>query len=551
MKLNFNAAGKFLTVIWLVVMAFAVPAQAEDNGDKSDKLAAGLKLYELQQYPQAAKILIPLADGGELRTVAPVLFMYNAGYVEINSVFEPANTQTIQIAYASEKLQSSLKINELLKIWQPQIEEKANHGEAWAEFALAQIYALSNDSPEELIAWLRKAADHGNSKAQIELGLATLAGKNGVEQNPVAALDLYLAAARQGDVAGMWQVGGYLLDSDPSREIDGLNALGWLQKAADAGHISANFRLAAYFATAGKNYNPTISLKIYQKLIEMKAMVAYQALGDLFANGLVDKNFQTVVGDPDDRTKMASGKYALRYYILGAENGDIGCYSKLALAYLNGKITRVDYRKSADWYEKLADLGEVSAMSMMAKLYQAGVLGMDKRVKAIAWLEKAAAKNDMAAYYQLGQIYDQGDIVTADYVKSARYFKRVAEKGLSDAQYEYGKIVSNGDVGHQDLVEGLMWIKVSLSGTFTDGNNLTSAQKSHNELAVQLSPEDQNLARTLALKCIANEFKKCGRNSLTPANANAGPNANLNLDNPAAKPIIPDSIDRNLDATGK
>eukprot|EP00731_Ephydatia_muelleri_P036487 Em0263g12a len=477
------------------------PAFAEDN------LAEGLRLYQLQQYPQAATILIPLAESGELRAIPPVIFMYYTGYNLTNGVFQLPFLSETQFEFARSKNNYKEKVADLLNKYGPAITAKAEKGEAWAQYFMGMQgrYEANSDQAKSL-SWFQLAAAKGFSEAQITLGDFYADGSNGLEKDEEQALDYYLKAAQQGDIGGMWQVGSFLSSHDISRLVDDMNAEQWLTKASDMGHIGAGFRLAEYY-TQPKTRDLNKVVAIYQNLINLKAVVAYSRLGQLYVNG----------------TELPKNVKSTRdYYQKGIENGDVGSIWFMSFIYNEGKVMPANYRKAYDCLKLLADSGYDTAMFMIGRLYQEGKMTDKKALQlTIDWYAKAAEKGHKLAIYLLADIYDSDDMrktVTTDKSKAMYYYKMGAEFGQSDCQFEYGKAIANGDLGAKDDVVGLMWIHVSLTGDFLSNDNLTLAQKARNKLAVNLSEEEQNLAKSLAVKCINANFKGCGRQLIKRAN---------------------------------
>jgi TPR repeat protein len=86
-----------------------------------------------------------------------------------------------------------------------EIEKQAASGDAKAQFALGSIYVRRKDY-EQAIAWYQKAAEQGNSDAQVTLGLAYASGE-GVSQDYVKAFSLFNEAADQKNIRAYFELG--------------------------------------------------------------------------------------------------------------------------------------------------------------------------------------------------------------------------------------------------------------------------------------------------------------------------------------------------------
>ena len=133
--------------------------------------------------------------------------------------------------------------------------------EAWLDLAardntsamlnLANLYAQGQGvprDPAEAAAWLVKAADLGDSRAQFELGMAHEKG-SGVERDPRKAAEWFRKAAEQDDKEAQFNLavmlatdyGAGLSESSPDQRAE---AIDWLTKAAAGGHPDAPSFLA-------------------------------------------------------------------------------------------------------------------------------------------------------------------------------------------------------------------------------------------------------------------------------------------------------------------
>lgn len=106
---------------------------------------------------------------------------------------------------------------------------------------LVEALGVPRDDAEGL-RWLRKASDQGSPQGQFELGTITYTGLAGVDEDEMAAFDLFQRAARQGHASGMFMVADCLLEGIGCKQ-DQARAVPLLKAAADLGHRGARQHL--------------------------------------------------------------------------------------------------------------------------------------------------------------------------------------------------------------------------------------------------------------------------------------------------------------------
>lgn len=139
----------------------------------------------------------------------------------------------------------------------------------YAQYELASR-ALKDGGREEALYWLERAAGLGYGRAAGRLAMALLDGGDGAALS--RARDLLLTAAGAGNMDACYRL-GMLLREDGETDV----AIGWLRRAADAGHRSAQYRYARlmdlrtaegralaekYFAAAAERGHPRARRRI-------------------------------------------------------------------------------------------------------------------------------------------------------------------------------------------------------------------------------------------------------------------------------------------------
>ncbi|KAJ1460319.1 hypothetical protein M885DRAFT_433978 [Pelagophyceae sp. CCMP2097] len=126
--------------------------------------------------------------------------------------------------------------------------EAAKRGHADSMCALGQCHELgfgvkAND--KLAFRWYEQAAvKHEHANAMYELGVLYFIGDS-VEEDERQAVELFLAAAKQGHAGAMYLLGDCLLEGAGGIAKDKDKALRWLIHAGDAGHRGARSRVFA------------------------------------------------------------------------------------------------------------------------------------------------------------------------------------------------------------------------------------------------------------------------------------------------------------------
>ncbi len=171
----------------------------------------------------------------------------------------------------------------------------------------------------------------------------------GIAKNQAKALELYIQAARQGDIESAYIVGGmYYKGQGTVQRHD--EAFKWLYKAAVAGKSTVESqRILGQFFLSGQN---------------------------------IPVNYQK----------------AEQYYKMAAGDGDMQAQSELAYLYFVGKGVKQNYGLAFKWFEKAAMQGWGRAQYNMGLMWYTGQ-GVEKvdLVMAYAWFNLAASSGNAAA----------------------------------------------------------------------------------------------------------------------------------------------------------
>ena len=230
----------------------------------------------------------------------------------------------------------------------------------------------------------------------------------------------------------------------------------WFKKAADAGHVDAQFAMARSYESSELD---TAALW-YQKAAALGHADAQIALGQLYQFG------QVVDQDRDIAltwyARAAEQGHATAHFALAALLQDDSeliindSFSKAAAGghpeaqrrmgdrYAQGIGIAQNWFEACRWYALAAEQGNASAQSALAACYGSG-RGVKKNIAhAFHWFEKAAAQNFPQAQWNLGELYATGlPGVDPDPKKATQLCKRAAKAGFAPASATLGALFAH------------------------------------------------------------------------------------------------------------
>lgn len=120
------------------------------------------------------------------------------------------------------------------------LQQKAEQGDAGAQYDLGRAYANGKDIPKDnkqAVKWVRLAAEQGNVMAQYGLGLVYYKGQ-AVPQDYKEAAKWFRLAAEQGDATAQYNL-GFFYATGTGVPQDYLQAYAWYNVAAAQGNKDA------------------------------------------------------------------------------------------------------------------------------------------------------------------------------------------------------------------------------------------------------------------------------------------------------------------------
>jgi len=238
--------------------------------------------------------------------------------------------------------------------------------------------------------------------------------------------------ALAGNVQAMGALGLYhegSADASDGIPRDLNEAISWYEKAAAKGDAGAMASLGLIYQSQRKN--DTKAAEWFGKAADAGNVIAMSALSRIYDDGK---------GVPKDAQK--SFEWAKK--AAEADTADEFMAFDLAMKYVNGNGTWLDFFEAAHWFRKAADKGLPIAMQLLGQLYDQGK-GLAKNTeRAFEWKLKAAKAGLAVAMHHVGYYYLLGIGVSANPVEAKRWWEKAASAGEAEAMYILAELYEEG-----------------------------------------------------------------------------------------------------------
>jgi TPR repeat protein len=284
--------------------------------------------------------------------------------------------------------------------------------------------------------WLRRASDHGDSRAQIGMAKAYLGG-TGVERDPAQALRLLELAAAQNEAEAEFGLGLFYDEMGPKE--DPVQARRWYERAIAHGHLRAAASLGLLAERREHDYVEALSL--YRKSADGGNDYGMYHLGRLYEDG---------------HGAVKDAHAAFELYRKSAELGLNLAQNALGAMYEAGSGTERNLALARTWYERAAKSGLASAQRNLGDLYDEG-LGVEKsRAVANDWYRRAADQGDATAAAWLGLNLFNAE-KPRDATEACRYLLQGAKGGSTTGQAGLARCFETGDGVVKDESAAVRW----------------------------------------------------------------------------------------------
>jgi TPR repeat protein len=345
----------------------------------------------------------------------------------------------------------------------------AEQGLPGAQFSLGQAYELGVGVAEDLAVatqWYREAAAHGHPGAQLSLDRLDAVGGGRLKQSAKRRVGSrerrttdtrWIKYAGHGRAEDFYHL-GVMFDLGVSVEKSARQARVWFKKAADTGHVDAQFAMARSFESSDSG----LSAAWYQKAAAQGHADAQAALAELHLRGLgVAQDRMSAVnwfaraavqGHATAQFGLATllqTENAMVVFDLisgSAARGHSGAQCAMGDRYAQGTGVAQNWFEACRWYDMAAQQGDAQAQCALAACYAGGRGVKRDMAHAFVWFEKAAAQNLPQAQWNLGELYATGlPGVEPDPKKATQLCKRAANAGFAPASATLGALFARAN----------------------------------------------------------------------------------------------------------
>jgi len=278
----------------------------------------------------------------------------------------------------------------------PWLRASAEQGFIQAQLRLGSYYANEEHSGAKALDWWRRAAEtiddgHGVVAAR-NVGVLMVAGSRDTQPDPAEAARYLHKAAERGDSKAQVLLATLYFDGrGVERNFD--EGVRWMKKAIDLDYALARYLLALVYAE-GFDVTPSsteaVAALIGPRTSRTEVEASY-TLGTFY-----EKGFST---DREERpmlawwlTRIFGPEESRRFFDAQERSGD----------------RWEDRGRAILWYQKSAEAGNVGAQVNLSLLYFDSRSEYFDCAQAMRWMKSAAAKGDPTAQNNLGSAYKMG-----------------------------------------------------------------------------------------------------------------------------------------------
>ncbi len=328
---------------------------------------------------------------------------------------------------------------------------------------------------ESALAWYRKAADLGDTRALKLVGSRAMSGLGVAKDSPEAKAlidevqaklwkehlaterapeDPFTARAEKGDPSAQHSLA---YDFEQRKQYD--EAIRWYRRAAAQGFDASAMNLAQLYEKGiGVPVDLAAAKDWYRKPMErgngeaLFRLASLEERTDNLAEALA--LYQRGVRNDDYRAMVALGEMiehgrgtaknpakALAWWQRAADGGDARAHNNLGVMYDRGIGTARDYLRARDEYLLGLSGGVPQAKGNLEDFFEAGRGAPAEPAAAAAWYGSGAEAGVAAAQYRLGNQYANGRGVARDEQEALRWLTAAAEQGHAKAEAELRELL--------------------------------------------------------------------------------------------------------------
>ena len=397
-----------------------------------------------------------------------------------------ASQGDVEAGKAVERLKTGGAPGTALKSYSVELLQKAEAGDANAQYLLGQCYFLglgTSKNDKMAFQWTTKSAEQGNAQAEYNLGASYLQGI-GTVKNEREAFKWYKRSADKGVPLAQYNL-GVLYQKGIGVEKNDAEALTWFTKSADQGNADAK---KAVSCIKGENDARLILKETKSKNIVISKDSSIVMFGKLDSPNKIEpfsEDLKKKAEAGDERAQYALGMSY--FYGIGVAKNETEAkkwLSKAGQKTKNEMFSLLNYQEeeySADLVKRAENGDPASQCSLGMCLLRASPGIKSIREEAIQLIEKSSAKNDSNAQYFLSQLYLYGVFgVEKNMKKGIDLCRKSAEQGNPAGQLALGSIYLGGIGVEKNHKEAVKWIEASAKQGYQPAHTLYEMVKKVN-----------------------------------------------------------------------
>ena len=151
---------------------------------------------------------------------------------------------------------------------------------------------------------------------------------------------------------------------------------------------------------------------------------------------------------------------AAKWLILAAEQGHLDAQMQVVAIFEQGMGVSRDPEKAVEWLRKAAAQENAEAQRRLAIMYYMGRGTPQNAKQAAWWFRKAAENGNVDAQFMLATMYDHGIGVEVDPALSAEWYRKAAERGSAEVTYAR-LFLQHGREYPKTRVTAYYWVNIS------------------------------------------------------------------------------------------
>ena len=330
-------------------------------------------------------------------------------------------------------------------------------------------------SDDEARGCLEDLALGGDADACLLLGLM-LENGIGIPESLQDALGWYQRAADAGDALSAERAGEACFRLGLSQGAEGERAF-W-ETGSRYGNVDCVRGLGWLCESEGTEKSLAEAVRLYMRGVTLGDSKSVRCIGNLYERGLglpqsyekaaewygrsADMGYseaQCDLGYLYDNglgVEQDCGK-AAKLYRMSADQGCARALNNLGFLYARGEGVDKDDARAFECFSEAARMGDVDAANNLGYAYQ-HALGVERDYsEALLWYSRAAGLGEMHAQCNLASMYRNGLGVEQDSRKAFELYSESAAQGHVVAEYYLGEMYESGDGVEQDYGKAMEW----------------------------------------------------------------------------------------------